>query len=65
MTSAADLPAAGLGAMRRVGLLLLGAGVALLLVIAAHPSAGTHPLDDGPTLHLATATAPQLATLGR
>jgi hypothetical protein len=59
MTAAADLLASGLWSLRRVGLLLVAAGVALVLLLAAHPAApGAHRIDGGPGLRLATTTAP-------
>lgn len=59
MTAAADLLATGLGSLRRVGLLLVAAGVALTLLLAAHPTAsGAHRLDGGSALRLATTAVP-------
>jgi hypothetical protein len=59
MTSTAALLASGLGSLRRLGLLLVAAGVALVLLLAANPAAtGGHRLDGGPALRLATTTVP-------
>ena len=55
MTSVADL----LASLRRLGLLLAALGVALVVVLAAHPApSGGHHLDGGSTLRLATTAAP-------
>jgi hypothetical protein len=55
MTSAALL-ASGLGSLRRLGLLLVAAGIALVLLAANPGSSGGHRLDGGSALRLATTT---------
>jgi hypothetical protein len=62
MTSASDLLASGLRSLRRLGLLLVAAGVALVLALTAHPApSGGHHLDGGSALRLA-ATNTAVAT---
>ena len=54
--TAADLLASGLGSLRRAGLFLVAAGVALGLLLAVHPSPAAHSVDGGSGLRLATTT---------
>ena len=59
MTSAADLLASGLGSLRRLGLLLVAAGIGLVLLLTVHPlPSGGHGLDGGSGLRLATTAVP-------
>ena len=57
MTSAAALLASGLGSLRRLGLLLVAAGIALVLLAVNPASTGGHRLDGGSALRLPTTTA--------
>lgn len=58
MTAAVDLLASGLGSLRRLGLFLAAAGVALVVLLAVHPSSDAHPVDGGSGLRLATTAVP-------
>jgi hypothetical protein len=56
MTATTELLASGLGTLRRVGLVLVVAGLAVLAVLAAGPSAST-PAPATPGLVLGSSTA--------
>ena len=57
MTTATALLASGLGSLRRMGLFLAAAGVAIGLLLAAHPAfPGAHTIDGGSLLRIDATT---------